>query len=348
MKNIAVISTDWHLQSKNLEQIIKLNEQEIIEANNHGTKLHIWLGDIFDSRVSQRQDILNGLTRIIEMYDEAGHQIICIPGNHDKTNYNSRDSFLDAYKYHPSFDLIDDIDVRNIEGINCYFAPFFEDKLLYENLEAVEGKEGLLFGHFAVSGSVNNDGTKVENRIKPSMFKSFQKVFLGHYHNYQEIGGNILHLGSLSQNDFSDDEFKGFWLLSLEKGEIFFDLIPSKGVSFKKLEINLEEVSQKQVKELIYQFKKENEGANLRVIVKGNGDSVQSFDSHEYQELGIDIKKKVNEIEGVDADERISAVNALSAEDITDRFKNFCEENSYDYEEGMVILKEILYGDKRG
>lgn len=346
--NLAIISTDWHLQSKNLEQIIELSEQEILEAEKLGISQHIWLGDIFESRISQRQDVLNALTKIIEMYDEANHQIICIPGNHDKTDYNSKSSFLDAYKYHPSFDLIDDLDCRQIKGVNCFFLPFFNEKILVENLEGISERGELLFGHFAISGSTNNNGTKVSNSLKSSMFKNFSQVFLGHYHNYQEVTSNIIHLGSLTQNNFGEDEDKGFWLLSQEGGEFLFDLIPSKGIGYKKIEINLDEVDFQEADKLIKKFRADNSGSRIRVELKGEDSVVQSFDGHLYQELGIDVKKKPFNIEGEDAEERMSEIRSMTPEDLQKKFEVFCKENDYNYKEGIEILKEILYDDKCG
>lgn len=75
------------------------------------------------------------------------------------------------------------------------------------------------------------DGTEVKSELKPSMFEMFKKVYLGHYHNYQRVGSNIYHLGSVQQNNFGEDEKKGFWLLD---SDLEVDLIPStKGTVFK-------------------------------------------------------------------------------------------------------------------
>ena len=111
---IAVISTDRHLKEENALDLLDLSEQEIALAQKLKVKTVIWLGDIFDSRLSQRQELLNCLTLMIQMYHEAGLQIICIPGNHDKTDYEDDDSFLTAYKYHPGFDLIETPQARVI------------------------------------------------------------------------------------------------------------------------------------------------------------------------------------------------------------------------------------------
>ena len=91
-KPIAIVSTDKHLKEDNALELLDLAEQEIALAKEIGVSIVIWLGDIFDSRLSQRQEILICLTEMIEMYYQAGIQIKCIPGNHDKTDYTADES----------------------------------------------------------------------------------------------------------------------------------------------------------------------------------------------------------------------------------------------------------------
>lgn len=341
MKPKILVSTDWHLKPSNLEEIYKLQEQEILEAKKLGIKNHVWLGDIFDSRISQREEVLNTLTKIIELYQRYGHCIFCIPGNHDKTSYESETSFLDAFQYHPNFKLITRVDYFTIEKIFCFFIPFFTNEIWcdeYKQIDsAIKLSNSILFTHLAFQGSRNNDGTLVESSITPSMFKDWGKVFSGHYHDHQELTDNVIHLGSITQNDFGEDENKGFWVIY---EDLSYDLIPSDGKKYRKLVVNLDEMTFKQVDKVIKKFKEENNDSFVRVEIKGSEDAIKSIDKKEYQSLGIDVKTKVNEIENIDGD--IEEVRALTSTDIADKFKLFCEQNEYDYDEGIEILKEVI------
>lgn len=151
---------------------------------------------------------------------------------------------------------------------------------------------------------------------------------MGHYHNYQRVGSNIYHLGSVQQNNFGEDEKKGFWLLD---SDLEVDLIPStKGTVFKKLEIDLEETSHKQAVALINKFKKENPTARVRVEVWGEQSSLDAFDKDAFTKEGVDIKKKFKEIEIKEVLAPTVEVKTLEAKDIEDRFSSFCKENGYD------------------
>ena len=77
---IAIISTDKHLQEANALELLDIAEQEIALAQEQGVDTVIWLGDIFDSRLSQRQELLTCLTEMIELYHEHGITLLCIPG----------------------------------------------------------------------------------------------------------------------------------------------------------------------------------------------------------------------------------------------------------------------------
>lgn len=337
-----IISTDWHLKPSNLEEIYKLQEQEVQEANKLGITSHVWLGDIFDSRISQREETLRTLTKIIELYDALGHKIYCIPGNHDKSNYDSETSFLDSFKYHPNFVLIDQLDFYQINGINCYFLPFFSNEIWLDeisNQQEQDHKNHILFTHIAFQGSRNNDGSLVESTIKPSMFENWGMVYSGHYHDFQELTENVIHLGSLTQNNFGEDENKGFWVIY---DDLSYDLIPSQGKSYKKLTIDLQTTTSKQVDKLIKSFKKENEDAFIRVEFKGNQDELKAIDKKVYQELGIDVKLKATEVEDNSNEVETSEVKALTNSDIIKKFKDFCNQNEYDYREGLTILEQIL------
>lgn len=117
----------------------------------------------------------------------------------------------------------------------------------------IEGID-VLFGHFAVTGSRNNDRSVVENNIKPSSFKDFKKVYLGHYHDYQQVGSNIFHLGSLQQNNFGEDESKGFWMLY---DDCTIELLKSRnGNVFKKERLDLDNIPPKQLKATLRKLKK--------------------------------------------------------------------------------------------
>lgn len=209
MTGKIIISTDWHLKPSNIGEITELQRQELNVAEDNGITNHVWLGDIFDSRISQRQDVLNAFSSILDMYARMEHKIYCIPGNHDKSDYSSDESFLDAFKYHKGFKLITELDAFEIGGIICYFMPFFDNAIWLKEmnndvLKEKNHKTHVLFTHIAFQGSRNNDGSEVESDIKPSLFK---KLRYGIFRTLPRFPGNRKEYRALGKHH--PEQFRG-------------------------------------------------------------------------------------------------------------------------------------------
>jgi len=170
---IAIFSTDWHIKDDNTEQIIDLVTQQCELSKKLGVNELICLGDVFNSRKSQTLLCLNTFGTILDIIKEFNLTIHCIPGNHDKTDYNSSDSFLDSFKHHPNLNLYSEsCDYDIVYGMRLHFYPFFKESVFLEKFESSILKDGsnILCSHIAVNGSRNNDGTEIENGINPSLW----------------------------------------------------------------------------------------------------------------------------------------------------------------------------------
>lgn len=343
MEEILGIFTDPHLKSSNIDTVTEAIIQGLNFCKQKGIKDVACLGDVFESRTSQRQDVLVAWDRILDEFDKNKIMLHVIRGNHDSTNYRSSDSFLKPYKHHPMLNLIDDIGVIGVGDFVFYCIAFYEDDLWLERFEELT-KDGIeegaiLLTHMAFQGSKNNDGTKVQSTLKPSLFKKFKAVYSGHYHDLQSIPSNIMHLGSLLQNNFGEDEEKGFWFLDVN-GEV--DLFKLSGITgFRKIEIDLDNTTQKQAVSIIETFEKNNPGCRLRVELTGETASIKAFDNSDFKVRGIDIKRKFKEIEP--EEEEVGEVRTSTLSEVKAKFEVFCADNEYDYEEGLKILEEAMH-----
>lgn len=335
---IAILSTDKHLQESNALELLDLAEQEINLAKSLGVTTVIWLGDIFDSRLSQRQELLTCLTEMIGLYHQEGISIYCIPGNHDKTDYESDESFLTQYRYHPGFTLFEVPTQIDLFGVGCYFLPFYSQDVWLEKFEELpvpKTKKSILFSHTAVQGSINNDGKVVNNRISLNLFKKFGKVLLGHYHDAQQPGANVFHLPSTRQNNFGEDEEKGFTVLF---DDTSFEFIKASFVPYKEIKVDVLKTSKD---ELLKLAKTSTDGVNVRITLVGDQQAVKAVNKKVFTEKGISVKTKYTDVEVTESQEA-EVVQELSGTDVKEKFKAFCEEKGYDYPEGYKLLKQIM------
>ncbi len=347
---VLIMSTDWHIKRDNKEEIIKLFEQKIHLADELQQTDIFVLGDIFDSRVSQRLDVLDTLEEILGMAEYDGITVHMIPGNHDKTDYYSERSFLRYFRHHPAMNLIEKYDVAKADGKHViHMLPFFakDSDLWKKNLgEAIAATKRfpkhnhILLSHCSVVGSVNNDGSKVTDGVKVSALKAFKYVFLGHYHNKQKPAKNVWHIPSLRQNNFGEDEKKGFTVLYAD-GEL--ETVSPDFTRYKKVKIDLSSMSHEEVMEIADTYKGKTKDNKIRFEIAGNEAEVQSFDVGYLNELGIDVKKKRKDL--VPQEEDLVITDELfiwKPKDIIKRFEGFCEDNNVDYKQGKELLNKIL------
>lgn len=344
LKPIAIILTDTHLSPSTEEINISIYKQVIKLANEFGLNVFHG-GDIFESRKAQPLSVLTTFESVLDMFLESGVKMFAIPGNHDKSDYRSKKSYLDPFKHHPAFHLVDAFDTIVLnENYDMVMIPFFNESDTYSDYldKAIktidDGKKSFLLTHIAVNGVKNNDGTKVENNITNEKFNVFEKVLIGHYHNQSVIGKKIVYIGSAYQANYGEDLKKGFCIV-YENGEI--DYIRSEFPAFKEITIELDNVTPNQAENLIQEYSDSED--NIRFVFKGTYEQVNAVDKNKFKKEGIDVKLKSSEIDlGV-----IEATNdefiSFDKKGIEDEFDTFCELNKIEnFEVGKKYLKQIL------
>lgn len=333
-KPIAIISNDWHLNESNLDDVLGLIVQKINLAKSLHVNILIGLGDLLQERKSQKEIVLNTLSKILDLIEEAGMTLIAIPGNHDKTDYASTESFLTPFVTHPAFDLITIADVRRISSIKCCFIPFFSESVWVENFSKIKEPYDILFSHTAVNGSINNNNTKVETTITPALFKGIKQVFLGHYHNVHEPAPNIIHLPSIQQNNFGENDFKGFTVLN---DDLSFEIKPSIFKKYINLKINGLKLTSQKIQEIIRYFNTND--IYLRVIVEGDSNIIKALNLEELKRNGIKVFPMITDF--IVSNGQSKNVDYSEKETLIEVFKVFCIEKNIDFETGIDYIKNL-------
>lgn len=335
-KVVAVVSTDWHLKRDNIDETKDLVVQKCKLADELGTDLLICLGDVFDSRKSQELSVLSAFSDILDIVFRENKKMIVVPGNHDKVNYSSIQSFLDPFTYNPSMRLCRDTFLTNELGFPAAFIPFWEESTMEEKLKDVP--DGYtVFSHFGTNQSVNNDGTKNESLLTVSSLKRFKKVYLGHFHDTHAPSDNILHIPSIKQNNYGENNKKGFTVIT-ENGESFF--VKGKFKEYKTYIFDLDKSPKKDLDLLV--SKNTNSPDHIRVEVIGSQSKLKSLKRESFTNSGIDLKTKTKEVtDAIDAAFTDEVVE-FSPEKIKEKFKEFCEEKEYSYEEGKFYIDQKI------
>ena len=349
-KNISVLLTDTHLFERGTKKdaIIETNYEEVYKSFKKSIKVAkennlphvIHAGDFFDSRKHQSQNLLMLAYDILELFRESGIILILVTGNHDKTDYRSDFSFLSVFKDHPNLTLIErthhfDDDENKVR---FHFISYFDNDLYLEVLNEQLMKlhknyKNVLVTHIGVSGVIANSGEKTEASIKISHFKDFDKVLIGHYHNYSSHSKDrIVYFGSALQHNFGEDNNKGVVLLN---DKLNLQRVRTEFKEYRNIEVDVSEITQSELDELA----KDDTNEYKRLILTGDINLIKALDRTKLIESGVkvDVKAEVIEVQKIE-----QKIESHSLDSIQEEFKVFCDNNSYDKEEGLSHLLKII------
>ncbi len=331
---IAVVLTDTHLKKGNEELVTDIFKQAISLCEKLGIDRLFHAGDFFTARNAQPLDVLDAADDIFEMISDAG--IVCdiIPGNHDKTDLESKKSYLKQFRKHVN--VIDDYQRIVIGDVAIHFIPYFKENTVYGSKlsKVFVSKEykNVLITHIAVTGVKNNDYSEVENDLKPEMFKQFDSILIGHYHNQSQVGDNIFYIGSSYQANYGEDNKKGFIVLYSDGSHEF---IKSNFPEYIKVTINASD--KKRLKEVQKELAHSKD--HVRVVVEGTTEECKSIDKGLLMDLGIDVKFDREESR-IQADQEFIA---FDRNNIKQYFEEFCEKNQLqNIEMGRKYIENIL------
>jgi exonuclease SbcD len=338
-KPIATFLTDTHLKEGNLVLNHSIYKQAIDIAKNLGLKRIFHLGDIFDSRQSQTIELLkNGFFDILEVFKNEDIKLLAIAGNHDRTDYSSKHSFLTTFQYHPSFILYEDAGcIQLTNDIELYLLPFFEDSVYNQYLQSIFGEGSLtarkvLGTHIGFSGAIMNNGTVVHSSVDKSFISRFEKVLVGHYHDQQEFD-NIHYIGASMQHNFGEKSNKGLTVLY---DDLSTELIPLDFPKFTTLYISVKDLKNQDIEDL--KKEKEETSDNFRVILEGSNEETSAFNKQELLSIGIKVEKKQNKVVKEEIETRVEKYDKTK---LSSYFTEFCNSNLLVEEEGFYYLNQI-------
>lgn len=356
MKPLALILTDTHLKEDNTELVTDIWKQAVFYCKSKNIKKILFGGDFFTARKAQPLSVLFTAGEIFKMVRNSGIELICIPGNHDKVDYTSEESYLDVFDGH--FILVKGYSfIQATDDLIIHLIPFFKENdgypiylqkavehitvinsggLLKSKSEIPKYKH-ILLTHVAINGVRNNDYSVVENDLDKKNFKVFHSVFVGHYHNQSQIGKNIYYIGSAYQSNFGEDNKKGFTILNDDGSHEF---VKSQFQEFIKIKIDITDT--KELKKLEQEHKNSKE--NVRFVFEGEEAELKNVNKEKYSALGIDVTFNKDSAVPLNHDGLVAKASSISFDrsNIEEAFNTFCEtKHIEDNSIGLEYLKKM-------
>jgi DNA repair exonuclease SbcCD nuclease subunit len=350
-KPIAILVNDLHLNKDNTELIENIISQITDKCLELGIKDILIGGDVFTNRSGQPLNCLVCWRRCLDKIRSLNLSVTAIPGNHDKTDGDDESSYLDVYS--KDMNIFSNGGVKVFSKTVIAFIPYFKDerwlneydkvcvliKRMLKNGEIDKFDSKFLITHSGFDGVVNNDGTKVESLIKPSLFKDWDNVLIGHYHNASKLADNVIYTGSAYQNNYGEtSEDKGCTVL-FDDGSI--RQIPLVFPRYIKETIDVNDKDT--LKNLIEKYEGE-ENNHIRFIFRGKKVDANKVDLSELSKRGIEARFEAEETEDAINSSESDVVLSYDKKSIMKDFTKFCSDNKIKgkfLKYGLNLIKSI-------
>ena len=341
---IALLINDLHISRDTIPEFNANWDEAIGICKDMGIQDIFIGGDVFTSRASQTLDVLLAVKNAYQRASALGIDITVAEGNHDKVDQES------VFGYNSIFDTMRNVIVVDTYAVseynNCLLAIMsyfpengsFTDKL--NSLKEVLKKDisnTVLYIHEGIHGALGD--FDIPGELPQDLFTDFKEVLVGHYHNRVHIKGtNIQYIGSSRQNNFGEDEEKGYTVL-FDDGSTKF-LKNNVNVRYITIETDIDHVDD-YLKEKLNHFSQATPAYKIKVKVKCADTDVKTFDKQSLIDSGASKIEMVTEkLQKIEAQSK-SIDEKFDKNGIKKEYSSFCEVKGIDSEIGMKYLDMI-------
>ncbi len=334
-----LLMNDLHIGKENIAEFV-INWNEALEiCDEKSIRTIVIGGDLFLSRASQTLDILMAVHNCLLRASGGGISVILANGNHDLVNQDSIYGYCNIFSEHPDVTVVGEY-LSMTFGDNNYLhiIPYFpEDGKFIDILNDVKRQslvkkaKNFLYIHEGVNGALS---TPAEKEVPTKIFKRFDWVFAGHYHNRCVIPkSNVEYIGSSRQHNFGEDEAKGYTILYSDGSHEFIQ--NKANIRYRVIDVDAKRVNSN----LIDHLAELKESGRYRTKVRVSAKSDKKIDKSKLLEAGA---SKVEIIIANPEEVEISSSSLFDKFDNTklrETYKEFCTEKEIeDVELGLSYL----------
>ena len=218
-KPCALLINDIHVSKDNIAEFHANWDEAISICKDRDIPEIIVGGDLWLSRSSQTLNTLLAVRQALIKATSSGIVVTLAEGNHDKVDQESLLGYSHIFSEYPDVYVVDDYTVLEYgDNLTLYVMSYFpENGSFTQRLNDIlqndfdRNRHNVLYIHEGINGAL---ATPNDKELPGNIFKDFDSVLVGHYHNRCKIKGtNIEYIGSSRQHNFGEDEEKGYTIL---------------------------------------------------------------------------------------------------------------------------------------
>lgn len=302
-------------------------------------------GDMFLSRSSQTLDVLLAVHDAFLAAKAKGINVTLINGNHDKVNQEATRGYCHIFDQHDNVLVVDDFHTLLASEeweFALHLIPYFPengsftdklDSLITNSLD--KDRANYLYIHEGVNGALSQNSDK---ELSPCIFSDFDKVFVGHYHNRCTVGNNVEFVGSSRQNNFGEDEMKGYTVINADGSTLFIK--NQANIRFKVMDIQATELNTSLSDEL--EEIKADGRYRVKVRVHTDSATASSVDKEKLLIAGASKVEVVSEDTEILDIQESELLDKYDSRKIKENYQQFCEaKNIENVKLGIKYLSNI-------
>lgn len=339
----ALLINDIHVSKDNVPEFLKNWDEALSICKSNNIEYLIIGGDMWMSRSAQTLNTLLAVREaILKASKQYGLYVIMANGNHDLVDQESILGYNHIFSDYESVEVVSDsIEVDLSDSTSLWVMSYFpENGSFTERLQDIQenidkSKKNILYIHEGIRGGL---ATPSDDELPANIFKGWDAILVGHYHNRKKISGtNIEYIGSSRQHNFGEDEEKGYTILYSDGS-----------TKFIKNEVNQRyRVIDIDVKDLDEDFLgmladiRADKRYKVKVRVKCDSSQSSSIDKQKLAECGANKVELVTEQTDVVHSDHQNITQKFDKAGIKEEYANFCIQKSINSQLGLHYLEKI-------
>jgi exonuclease SbcD len=215
---IFLLLNDIHVSKNDIKAFCDNWDEALTVAHFHDISKIIIGGDLWESRSGQTLSTLSAVRDALMQAKQEGIDVYIAEGNHCKVDQEATIGYSHIFSEYPGVTVVDEaLMLTHVDNVALTVMSYFpENGSFVERYESI-AKEidpncyNILYIHQGINGALS---TSSDSELPATMFKAFDKVLVGHYHDRCKIPGtNVEYIGASRQHNFGEDEMKGYTIV---------------------------------------------------------------------------------------------------------------------------------------
>lgn len=340
----VLLLNDIHVSKDNIPEFQKNWGEALQICKDNGISDMIIGGDLWQSRSAQTLDVLMAVRQAIIKATAQGLTLTIAEGNHCKVNQESLLGYSHLFSEYPNVYVVDEYTAIDIsDDVVLYVMSYFPENGSFvkhlENLIVTDyepNKRNILYIHEGINGALT---TPNEKELPTKLFKPFDAVLVGHYHNRCTIKGTkIEYIGASRQHNFGEDEEKGYTIL-FDDGS--YEFVKNKvNVRYKVIDVDVKQVNSRLTEQL--DDLKATGMYKIKTRISCAANEVSSIDKQKLLDAGATKVEIVTEATEVTEVASHALDKKFDKAGIKQEYSSFCDEKGIqNVEMGLRYLDKI-------